>query len=77
MAAKGRGHSRTEQTERLVEKSFFQQASTLPRFGMASIQGMRPNANQLGKVLKKPGILRSSEIREAWQEVLREFDSHR
>jgi AraC-like DNA-binding protein len=40
-------------------------------------QGMRPNANQLGKVLKKPGILRSSEIREAWQEVLREFDSYR
>ena len=40
-------------------------------------QGIRPNANQLGKVLKKPGILRSSEIREAWQEVLREFDSHR
>jgi DNA polymerase III epsilon subunit-like protein len=40
-------------------------------------QGMRPNANQLGKVLKKPGILRSAEIREAWQEILREFDSHR
>jgi transcriptional regulator with XRE-family HTH domain len=40
-------------------------------------QGVRPNANQLGKVLKKPGILRSSEIREVWREVLREFDSHR
>ena len=39
-------------------------------------QGMRPTGNQLGKVLKKPGILRSPEIREAWQEVLREFDSH-
>jgi transcriptional regulator with XRE-family HTH domain len=39
-------------------------------------QGMRPNSNQLAKVLKKPGILRAPEIREAWQEVLREFDSH-
>jgi hypothetical protein len=39
-------------------------------------QGKRPNSNQLGKVLKKPGILRSPEIREAWQEVLREFDGH-
>ncbi len=39
-------------------------------------QGKRPNSNQLGKVLKKPGILRSPEIREAWQEVLWEFDGH-
>ncbi len=39
-------------------------------------QGKRPNSHQLAKVLKKPGILRAPEIREVWQEVLREFDTH-
>jgi DNA topoisomerase VI subunit B len=39
-------------------------------------QGKRPNSHQLAKVLKKPGILRAPEIREAWQEVLREFDGY-
>ncbi|HEY1351931.1 MAG TPA: hypothetical protein VGF67_20110 [Ktedonobacteraceae bacterium] len=37
-------------------------------------QGKRPTHKNLVEVLPKPGILRSPEIRQAWQAVLREFD---
>ena len=37
-------------------------------------QGKRPTHKNLVKVLPKAGILRSPEIRNAWQAVLREFD---
>jgi AraC-like DNA-binding protein len=37
-------------------------------------QGERPTRKKLAEILSKPGILRSPEIRQAWKDVLREFD---
>jgi len=38
-------------------------------------QGKRPTGKNLGKVLAKPGVLRSPHIRKAWKAMLREMES--
>lgn len=38
-------------------------------------QGERPSEKTMHKLLSKPGVLRSSLIREAWKSILREYDS--